>query len=88
MNKFLLLKPDDFQDLVSMDESIDAAEQGYIDGMNFPVINAPRRRVHSPAGVHISKFRGGAHSMGVIGAASRADQVVKEKGEANQHYAY
>ena len=70
MNKFLLLKPDDIQDLVSMDEAIDAVEQGYIDGMNFPVINAPRRRVHSPAGVRISNFPGGSHSMGVIGAAS------------------
>ena len=88
MNKFLLLKPDDIQDLVSMDEAIDAVEQGYIDGMNFPVINAPRRRVHSPSGVRISNFPGGSHSMGVIGAASRADHVVQEDGGANQHYAY
>ncbi|MEK9683361.1 MAG: ornithine cyclodeaminase family protein [Rhodospirillaceae bacterium] len=88
MNTFLLLKPDDFQDLVSMDEAIDAVEQGYIDGMNFPVINAPRRRVHSPSGVRISNFPGGSHTMGVIGAASRADHVIQEEGGANQHYAY
>ncbi len=71
-----------------MDEAIEAVEQGYVDGMNFPVINAPRRRVHSPAGVRISNFPGGSHSMGVIGAASRADHVIQEEGGANQHYAY
>ena len=42
----LLLKPDDLQGLVSMKEAIDAVEQGYRESTNFPVINAPRRRVH------------------------------------------
>lgn len=83
---FLLLQPQEIQDLVSMDEAIDAVEKGYANGHEFPVINAPRRRVHSPAGVRISNFPGGVHDMGVIGAASRADHVVQE-GD-NQHYAY
>ncbi len=83
---FLLLKPDEIQDLVEMREAIDVVEKGYADGHRFPVINAPRRRVHSPAGVRISNFPGGAHSMGVIGAASRADHVVQLEGGANQEY--
>lgn len=83
---FLLLKPDEIQDLVSMREAIDAVEKGYAGAHEFPVINAPRRRVHSPPGVRVSNFPGGVHAMGVIGAASRAE-LVKQHG-ANQSYAY
>ena len=68
---FLLLKPEEIQDLVDMREAIEAVELGYADSHKFPVINAPRRRVHSPAGVRISNFPGGAHSVGVSGAAGR-----------------
>jgi alanine dehydrogenase len=85
---FLLLKPDEIQDLVDMREAIEAVELGYADGHKFPVINAPRRRVHSPAGVRVSNFPGGVHSMGVIGAATRADHVVQLEGGENQEYAY
>ena len=82
----LLLKPDDLQGLVSMKEAIDAVEQGYRESTNFPVINAPRRRVHSPAGVRISNFPGGVHALGVMGAQVRAELVVQEG--ANQRYDY
>jgi len=81
---FLLLKPDEIQDLVGMAECIEAVEKGYAGGHAFPVINAPRRRVHSPAGVRISNFPGGVHEMGVIGSATRAE-LVKQEG-ANQRY--
>ena len=83
---FLLLKPDEIQDLVTMREAIDAVEKGYAGAQEFPVINAPRRRVHSPSGVRVSNFPGGVHDMGVIGAASRAELV--EQHGANQSYAY
>lgn len=82
---FLLLKPDELMGLVSMKDAIDAVEKGYAGGQKFPVINAPRRRVHSPAGVRISNFPGGVHEMGVIGAATRAELV--EQAETNQSYA-
>ncbi|MBT5051028.1 MAG: ornithine cyclodeaminase family protein [Rhodospirillaceae bacterium] len=85
---FLLLGPEEIQDLVSMAEAIDAVEKGYAGGHEYPVINAPRRRVHSPAGVRISNFPGGVHDMGVIGAATRADRVVQLEGGENQEYAY
>ncbi len=45
----LILRPDELQGLVSMREAIDAIEQGYREAAEFPVINAPRRRVHSPS---------------------------------------
>jgi ornithine cyclodeaminase/alanine dehydrogenase-like protein (mu-crystallin family) len=85
---FLLIKPDELQDLVDMKEAIDAVEMGYAGGHEFPVINAPRRRVHSPAGVRVSNFPGGVQGMGVIGAASRADKVVQLDGGEHQEYAY
>jgi len=82
----LLLKPADLQGLVSMKEAIDAIEQGYRESTEFPVINAPRRRVHSPAGVRVSNFPGGVHALGVMGAQVRAELVVQEG--ANQRYAH
>ena len=82
----LLLKPADLQGLVSMKDAIDAIEQGYKESTEFPVINAPRRRVHSPAGVRVSNFPGGVHQLGVMGAQVRAELVVQEG--TNQRYEY
>ena len=82
----LILKPDELQELVGMKEAIDAVEQGYRESTEFPVINAPRRRVHSPAGVRISNFPGGVHALGVMGAQVRAELVVQEG--TNQRYAH
>lgn len=80
----LILKPADLQGLVSMKEVIDAIEQGYRESTEYPVINGPRRRVHSPAGVRVSNFPGGVHALGVMGAQVRAELVVQEG--ANQRY--
>jgi alanine dehydrogenase len=82
----LILKPDDLQGLVGMKDAIDAIEQGYRESTEFPVINAPRRRVHSPAGVRVSNFPGGVHALGVMGAQARAELVVQEG--TNQRYAH
>lgn len=72
---FLLLRPDELQGLVGMKEAIDLVAQAYGEAHEFPVINAPRRRVHSPAGVRISNFPGGVHGLGVIGSGTRPDKV-------------
>lgn len=80
----LLLKPSDLQGLVSMKDAIDSVEQGYRESTEFPVINGPRRRVHSPAGVRVSNFPGGVHQLGVMGAQVRAELVVQEG--PNQRY--
>ncbi len=82
----LILKPDELRGLVTMREAIDVIEQGYREAAAFPVINAPRRRVHSPAGVRVSSFPGGVHGLGVIGAQTRAELVRQH--ETNQSYAY
>ena len=85
---FLLLKPEEIQDLVQMDEAIEAVEKGYAGGRKYPFMNAPRRRVHSPSGVRISNFPGGVDEMGVIGAATRADHVIQLDEGKNQEYRY
>jgi ornithine cyclodeaminase/alanine dehydrogenase-like protein (mu-crystallin family) len=82
----LLLKPADLQGLVAMKDAIDAIEQGYREAMEFPVINAPRRRVHSPAGVRVSNFPGGVHGLGVIGSLTRAEFVAQS--ESHQSYSH
>ena len=82
----LILRPDELQGLVSMREAIDVIEQGYREAAEFPVINAPRRRVHAPSGVRVSNFPGGVHGLGVIGAQTRAELVHQQ--ESNQTYAY
>jgi ornithine cyclodeaminase len=73
--RVLLLRPEELQGLVSMKEAIDIVEQGYREAHEYAAIAAPRRRVHSPAGVRVSNFPGGVHGMGVIGAGLRPDRL-------------
>ncbi len=83
---FLLLRPQDLKGLITMKDAIDVVEKGYREITEYPVINAPRRRVHSPAGVRVSNFPGGVHGLGVIGAGVRADLVRQLDG--NQIFSY
>jgi ornithine cyclodeaminase/alanine dehydrogenase-like protein (mu-crystallin family) len=83
---FLLLRPQDLAGLVGMGEAIDIVELAYKSAATYPVINSPRRRVHSPAGVRISTFAGGVHELGVIGINEHTE-VVKHS-DAVQHYPY
>jgi ornithine cyclodeaminase/alanine dehydrogenase-like protein (mu-crystallin family) len=82
----VLLRPRELQGLVDMKSAVDAVCEAYRGGAAFPVINAPRRRVHSPAGVRVSNFPGGVHALGVIGSGTRAELV--RQGEANQTYPF
>ncbi|MGE0748427.1 MAG: ornithine cyclodeaminase family protein [Rhodospirillales bacterium] len=85
MGKVLLLRPADLAGLVTMRQAIDDLEQGYREAADYPVINAPRRRVHSPAGVRVSSFPGGVHGLGVIGGELRAELV--KQSDTHQSYA-
>jgi len=86
MSDVLLLRPGELGGLVTMGEAIDAVSAAYGGATEYPVINAPRRRVHSPDGVRISSFPGGVHALGVIGSQTRAELVRQEEGQ--QHYDY
>lgn len=80
---YLLLHPEDLEGLVSMADALDVVERAFAEAAAFPVINAPRRRIHSPASVRFNTFPGGVHSLGVIGLASHAE-VVKQEGSVQQ----
>lgn len=75
---YLLLHPEDLDGLVSMADAVDAIEKAYAGAAAFPVINAPRRRIHSPASVRFNTFPGGIHELGVIGLASHAEVVTQD----------
>ncbi len=74
-NSVLLLRPDEVTDVIDMAEAIDLVEEGYRGAVDFPLINAPRRRVHSPANVRVSNFPGGIAGLGVIGSLTRGETL-------------
>jgi len=82
----LILRPQDLKDVVTMGEAIDLVEQGYREASEFPLINAPRRRVHSRKNVRVSSFPGGIDGLGVIGSLTRAESVAHDP--KNQVYPY
>jgi ornithine cyclodeaminase/alanine dehydrogenase-like protein (mu-crystallin family) len=82
----LFLGPSDLKDVIGMAEAIDLVERGYREAAEFPIINAPRRRVHSHAGVRVSNFPGGVDSLGIIGSMTRAESVAHDP--KNQIYPY
>lgn len=71
----LLLRPQDLTDVITIGEAIDLVEQGYREAFEFPIINAPRRRVHSRDNVRVSNFPGGVDGLNVIGSLTRAESV-------------
>lgn len=77
-SSYLLLHPQDLDGLVGMEDAIDAIEQAFAGAAEFPVISAPRRRIHSPASVRFNSFPGGIHGLGIIGLASHAEVVVQD----------
>lgn len=82
----LLLRPQDIADVVDIGKAIDLVERGYREAQDFPLINAPRRRVHSRKNVRISNFPGGVDGLGVIGSLTRGEQVAHDA--TKQDYPY
>ena len=82
----LLLRPQEIKDVIEISQAIDLVEQGYREAQGFPIINAPRRRVHSRENVRISNFPGGVDGLGVIGSLTRGEQVKHD--ETAQEYPY
>lgn len=72
---YRLLHPSDLKGLLSMEDAIEAVARGYGGAAEFPVAAAPRRRVHSPAGVRLSTFPGGVPGLKVIGVTEHAEVV-------------
>lgn len=85
-NTVLFLGPTEIKGMIDMAQAVAAIEQGYREAEDFPLVNAPRRRVHSPDGVRVSNFPGGIPGLGVIGSLTRAESVVHDG--TNQEYPY
>lgn len=81
---YLLLHPEDLKDLLTMEDAVTAIDEAYRGAAEFPIINAPRRRIHSPANVRISVFSGGVHKLGAIGLAEHAETLTHD---SNAQYA-
>lgn len=86
VNTVLFLGPQDVKDVIGIGKAIDLVEQGYREAADFPIVNAPRRRVHSPENVRVSNFPGGVPGLGVIGSLTRAESVSHDP--TNQVYPY
>jgi len=82
----LLLRPQDIADVIDIGTAIDLVEQGYREAQDFPLINAPRRRVHSNKNVRISSFPGGVDGLGVIGSLTRGEKVAHDGAEQGYPY--
>ncbi len=85
-NAILFLGPHEIKGLITMEEAIEAIAQGYEEADVFPIVNAPRRRVHSPDNVRISNFPGGIPGLGVIGSLTRGELITHD--EENQSLDY
>lgn len=75
---YLLLSPDDLCGLVDMKDAVDAIEQAYGEATRWPLVNAPRRRVHTPDKVRLSAFPGGIPSRGVVGVVEHTERAIHE----------
>ena len=77
-NIVLFLGPTEIKGMITMAEAVAAIEQGYREAEDFPLVNAPRRRVHSPDGVRVSNFPGGIPGLGVIGSLTRGETLAHD----------
>jgi len=82
----LMLRPQEITDVIDMGTAIDMVEQGYREASEYPIINAPRRRVHSRNNVRISNFPGGIDGLGVIGSLTRGERVLHDHEREDQVY--
>ncbi len=72
--------PQDIREVITIKEAINLVEQGYKEASERPIINAPRRRVHSKTNVRISNFPGGVDGLGVIGSLTRGEKLSHDPG--------
>lgn len=74
-NSVLILRPEEIKDVIDVGQAIDLVAEGYRGATDSRIINAPRRRVHSPDNVRISNFPGGVAALGVIGSLTRGESI-------------
>ena len=75
---YLLLHPQDLEGTVDMADAIEAIERAYGEAATFPVVNAPRQRIHSPGGIRFNTFPGGIPGLNVIGVVEHAERLIQD----------
>jgi ornithine cyclodeaminase/alanine dehydrogenase-like protein (mu-crystallin family) len=71
----LLIRAQDINGMLSMEDAIDAVEAGFREWGQSPELNAPRRRIMAPNGVRVSVHPGGIPSLGAIGLLAHSEHV-------------
>lgn len=76
-DEVLLLRPQDFADLITVGEAIDWVEAGYREASANRAINQPRRRAEAK-NTRLVSFLGGADGLGAIGALTRTETPARD----------
>ena len=78
-----ILSPRDLIDLVPIEDALIAIREAFRDFGNEPLLNAPRRRVHTKQGLRITVHQGIAPSSGVGGILSHAELIETDQFRQN-----
>jgi alanine dehydrogenase len=81
----LLIRAEDVNGLLTMEEAIDAVEAGFREWGKSPELNAPRKRIMTPEGVRVSVHPGGIPSLGGIGVLAHSEHVAVSKEVQTYH---
>jgi alanine dehydrogenase len=81
----LLIRAQDVNGLLTIEEAIEAVEAGFKEWGKSPELNAPRRRITTPDGVRVSVHPGGIPSLGGIGVLAHSEHVAISKQVQTYH---
>ena len=81
----LLIRAEDVNGLLTIEEAIDAVEAGFREWGKSPELNAPRKRIMTPEGVRVSVHPGGIPSLGAIGILAHSEHVAVSKEVQTYH---
>jgi ornithine cyclodeaminase len=81
----LLIRAEDVNGMLSIEEAIDAVEAGFREWGKSPELNTPRKRIMAPNGVRVSVHPGGIPSLGAIGLLAHSEHVAVSKEVQTYH---
>jgi ornithine cyclodeaminase/alanine dehydrogenase-like protein (mu-crystallin family) len=81
----LLIRAEDVNGMLSIEEAIDAVEAGFREWGKSPELNTPRKRITAPNGVRVSVHPGGIPSLGAIGLLAHSEHVAVSKEVQTYH---
>ena len=81
----LLIRAEDVNGILTMEEAIDAVEAGFREWGRSPELNTPRKRIMTPNGVRVSVHPGGIPSLGAIGLLAHSEHVAVSKEVQTYH---